>query len=208
MGDLLMVEANAVMGDLMRDINDDLFTEQVDTAGNQILGLEAVADSAGNTSMYGKTRSTANRLAPAAAADTYEAVGGALTTAYLRGAAKKVEVAGARFSDLRYVMHPTQRVKLYELNQSLIQQEHSPRMGIDASGNITWDAIPVIIDGSCQEDAVFVIDMASDYIVISQAPQLVGLAKVGAAESAFIRVYLAHVYEQPRRIHMLDTLTT
>ena len=37
---------------------------------------------------------------------------------------------------------------------------------------------------------------------------MIGLAKVGASESAYISVYLAAVYEQPRRIHMLDTLST
>jgi hypothetical protein len=36
---------------------------------------------------------------------------------------------------------------------------------------------------------------------------MIGLAKIGAADDAYISVYLAAVYEQPRRIHMLNSLT-
>ena len=32
-------------------------------------------------------------------------------------------------------------------------------------------------------------------------------AKVGASEQAYVSIYLAAVYEQPRRIHMKDTLS-
>ena len=205
MGDLLMIEAEARMNDLMRDINNDLFTEQVDTAGNKILGLEAVADSAGNTEMYGKTRSTANRLAPDAAGNTYTEVSGALTTSYMRSAARYVEIEGALRSNLRYVMGAAQRDALFELEDGSIRYGVAPRLGFD--GQPSFDGIPMIIDSSCQTDAVFVIDNESYYIVISRAPQLIGLAKVGAAESAYISVYLAAVYEQPRRIHMLNLLS-
>jgi hypothetical protein len=204
MGDVLMLEAQARMDDLMRDINNDLFTEQVDTAGNKILGLEAVADSAGNTAMYGKTRSTANRLAPTAAGDTYQAIGGALTTAKIREAMRKVEVEGALRSNLRIIVNPKQRDALFELEDGNQNYYNSPQFGFN--GQISYDGVPVIVDSSCQEDALFVVDFASYYLVISKAPQLIGLAKVGAADSAFISVYLAAVYEQPRRIHMLDTL--
>jgi|TARA_Y100000310_G_C20683143_1_gene817289 hypothetical protein len=206
MGDLLLLEAEARMGDMMRDINDDLFTEQVDTAGNQILGLEAVADTAGNTSLYGKTRSTANRLAPGTASDTYNAVGGALTTALIRQAVRLVEVEGARRENLRIIVDPIQRDLLFELEDGNQRYQTQPRFGFE--GQISYDGIPVIVDSSAQNDALFVVDWESYYLVISRAPQMIGLAKVGASESAYISVYLAAVYEQPRRIHMLDTLST
>lgn len=205
LGDILMMEAELRMGDMMRDLNNDLFTEQVDTAGNKVLGLEAVADSAGNTSMYGKTRSTANRLAPAAAGDTYQEVGGAVTTALLREAARKVETEGAMRQNLRYIMHPKQRDAIFELEDGNLRYFQKPDLGF--SGQFFFDGIPVIVDSSCQDDAVFVVDFESYYIVMSRAPQMIGLAKVGAAESAYISTYLAAVYEQPRRIHMLNTLS-
>lgn len=206
MGDVLMLEAEARMRDLLRDINNDLFTEQVDTAGNKILGLEAVADSAGNTAMYGKTRSTANRLAPASATDTYTEVGGALTTAYMRLAARKVEVEGAARGNLRYVMNPAQRDALFELEDGNLNY-YSVQGSLGFDGLPRFDGIPIIVDSSCQTDAVFVVDFESYYLVISRPPQMIGLAKVGAADSAYISVYLAAVYEQPRRVYMLNTLT-
>lgn len=205
MGDILMVEAEARMRDLLKDINNDLFTEQVDTAGNKILGLEAVADSAGNTSMYGKTRSTANRLAPDAAADTYVAVGGALSTSVLRNGAMKVETEGAQRQNLRIVTCPKQRDALFELEDGNQNYFTAARLGFE--GQISYDGIPMIVDSSCQEDSLYIVDFESYYIVMSKAPQMVGLAKVGAAESAYISTYFAVVYEQPRRIHMLNTLT-
>jgi len=205
MGDLLMIEAEARMNDLIRDINNDLFTEQVDTAGNKILGLEAVADSAGNTAMYGKTRSTANRLAPDAAADTYLEVGGALTTAALRNGITKVEVAGAKRGNLRIVTNPAIRDDLFELEDGNQNYFNAPKFGFD--GQISYDGVNVIVDSSCQSDALFIVDFESYYLVVSRAPQMIGLAKVGAAESAYISTYIAAVYERPRRIYMLNTLS-
>ena len=205
MGDLLMLEAEARMGDMMRDFNDDLYTEQVDTAGNKILGLEAVADAAGNTEIYGKTRSTDNRLSPASADDTYEAVGGALTTAYIRGAVRKVEIAGARRENIRIIVNPKQRDALFELEDGNQNYYNAPKFGFD--GQISYDGTNVIVDSSCQIDALFVVDFESYYMIVSRAPQMIGLAKVGAADSAYISMYAAIVYEQPRKIHMLDTLS-
>ena len=204
-GDLFMLESQARMADLMRDINNDLFTEQVDS-GTKVIGLEAVADSAGNTSLYGKTRTAANRLAPDTASDTYNAVGGALTSALLRGAMRKVEVDGALRANLRVVVNPLVRDIIFELEDgNLRYMNNNASLGFD--GAIRYDGVIVIVDSSAQTDAVFVVDFESFYIVISRPPQLVGLAKVGAAEEAYVSVYLAAIYEKPRRVHMLDTVS-
>ena len=205
-GDLFQIEVQARMRDLMRDLNNDLFKENADGDGNQLLGLEAVADSAGNTTLYGFTRSVANRLAPDAAANTYQAIGGALTTAKVRDAYEKIEVDGAFIEDLRIIINPRQRSKLFELEDGNQRYGTPARLGFE--GNISYDGITVIVDSSCQQDALFVVDFASEFIVLSRPPQVIGLAKVGAADEAYISVYLAHVYDKPRRIHMLDTLTT
>ena len=208
MGDLFRVEVEATMRDLMRDINNDLFTEQADGDGTKILGLEAVADSAGNTTLYGLTRSTANRLAPASAGDTYTAVGGALTTANIRLAARKPEIDGASRSNMRIIVNPTVRDLLFELKESARRfNTDAPIIGFNAEGSITVDGLEMWVDSSCQTDAWFVVDLESWYVVVSRAPQLIGLAKVGAAKEAYVSVYLAAVYEKPRRIYMLDTLS-
>lgn len=204
-GDLFRIEAEKAMKDVMKDINKDLFTEQVDS-GTQIIGLEAVADSAGNTTLYGLTRSTTNRLAPASASDTYQAIGGALTTAKIRDALKKVEVEGAYRGNLRIVCNPRVRDVLFELMDDSQRFQGSAAM-FGFTGQVSYDGVPMIVDPDAQTDALFVIDDESYYIVVSRAPQLIGLAKVGAAQEAYVSVYLAAVYEQPRRIHMLDTLS-
>jgi len=209
MGDLFAVEVEATMRDLMRDINNDLFTEQADGDGTKILGLEAVADSAGNNTLYGLTRSSANRLAPDSATDTYTAVGGALTTANIRLAARKPELDGAMRGNLRIIVNPVQRDKLFELKESARRfNTDAPVIGFNAEGNLIVDGIPMWVDSSCQVDAWFVVDLDSYYVVVSRAPQLIGLAKVGAAKEAYISLYFAVVYENPRRIYMLDTLTS
>lgn len=204
LGDLFMIEVQSVMNDMMKEANQDLFTEQTDTDGLKTLGLEAVADSVGNTSMYGKVRSTVNRLAPDSASDTYNAVGGAITTELIRGALRKVEVEGASRSDLRIIVNPKQRDALFELEDGNQNYFNAPKFGFE--GQISYDGVQVIVDPDCPIDALFVVDFSSYYIVMSKAPQLTGLAKIGASESAYLNMYYAVVYEQPRRIHMLDTL--
>jgi hypothetical protein len=207
MGDLFRVEVEKGMRDLMKDINKDLFTEQVDD-GTKILGLEAVADSAGNTTIYGLTRTAANRLAPDAAGDTYQAVGGAVTDALLQGAATKVEEEGAAIANIRYVVSPSMRDKIYQLASSKQRFGGTdPNFGFNTVHKFGYNGYPMIVDFDCPSDAVFVYDDESYYIAIDRAPQLVGLAKVGAADEGYVSTYLAAVYEQPRRIHMLDTLS-
>lgn len=205
LGDLFQVEVDKVLRNVLRDLNGDMFKKTADGDGNAVLGLGAVADSAGSTTLYGKTRSAANRLAPNSASDTYKAVGGAVTTALIRGAATKLEEEGAMRENLRFIMSPARRDKVFGLNDS--NQRFTtvdPNFGF--SGQLRVDGIPAIVDSQCPDNAIFCVDFESYYAVISKAPSLTGLAKVGAAEEAYLELYLAIVYEQPRRIHMLDTL--
>lgn len=205
-GDLFASEVQGRMNDLMRDINNDMFTAQGLETQNKVIGLQYVADAATNTVLYGLTRSTANRLAPATATDTYTSVSGAIITANLRLAMTAVEKEGAMRGNLFMVMNPTQRDKIFALeagNQNYFN--NSAVLGFE--GSFRYDGVPVLVDSSCQTDSIYVIDKESAYIVISRPPTVIGLARVGAAEEAYISVYLATVYEQPRRIYQLDTLT-
>lgn len=205
-GDLFMIEAEKAAADLRKDINGDLYTAQSDNT-TKVLGLEAVADSASHTTMYGKTRSAANRLAPTSAGDSYTDVSGALTTDYLRSAYRFVEVEGAQFGNLRLIMNPNQRQALYELNKSLQHLGLPAAFGFNAGGEQNWDGIPIIIDSDCPTDQAYCVDLESYFVVISRGPQLIGLAKVSAAQEAYVMINLAVVYTQPRRIHMLDNLS-
>lgn len=205
-GDLFMRDAELKMRDLMRDINNDLFTEQADGT-TKVAGLEAVADSAGNTTLYGYTRSsTTNMLSPVTASTTYFLHPRALHETVLRTIARSNEVEGSLRGNLRYVCNPLQRDKIFGLEDTKIRLVNDPKFGF--FGAPSWDGIPIIVDSSCQTDAIFCVDFEVEKIVIGKGPQMVGLAKVGAAQEAYIEIYLAHVYMNPLRISMVNTLPT
>lgn len=208
LGDLFMREVDIQMTKMMKDVNAALFAEVADGTGNSPLGLEAVADSAGNTTLYGYTRSTANRLAPDTASDTYVAVGGALTESALRAKVSYLETEGVSFGDIAIVASPTTRDYLFNLldgNRRFNTTEAS--FGFNKANVPSYDGTPIIVDSDCNSDAIYIIDTMSDVIVMAKAPTMIDLAKVGAATEAYIQMDFAHVYKQPRRIGMLDTLS-
>lgn len=208
LGDLFQLEVTAQMNELMTDVNTALFAAVADGTGNSPLGLEAVADSAGYTTLYGYTRSTANRLAPAAVTDTYIASVTTLTEAVLRNGCTKVETEGALRGNLAIVCSPAVRDFMYNLLDGQRQFINSSAdFGFSKFEVPHWDGIPIIVDPFCTSDSAFIIDTESDVIVIGMEPRVTGLAKVGAATEAYIEMHFAHVYKQPRRIHMLNGIT-
>lgn len=207
LGDLFQLEVDLQMKEMMKDVNVALFAEVADGTGNAPLGLEAVADSAGNTTLYGKTRSIANRLAPTNAADTYLAVGGALTEAAMRTKISYLESEGVRQGDIAIIASPNSRDLLFNLLDGQRRfNTTEASFGFNRMMVPSYDGIPVIVDSDCNSDALYFIDTDSDVIVIGMEPRLVSLAKVGAATEAYVQMDFAHVYKQPRRIGMLDTL--
>jgi hypothetical protein len=206
--DLFQLELDLQMSKMMNDVNAALFAEVADGTGTAPLGLEAVADSAGNTTLYGYSRSTANRLSPDAAADTYVAVGGSLTEAVIRTKLDYLETEGVRFGDIAIIASPASRSYLLNLmdgNRRFMTTEAA--FGFNRQSVAVYDGVPIIVDSDCNADAIYFIDTASDVIVVGMAPQIVQLAKVGAGVEAYVQMDFAHVYKQPRRIGMLDTLS-
>ena len=209
LGDLFQLELDLQMKEMLNDVNAALFAEVADGTGLSPLGLEAVADSAGNTTLYGLTRSTANRLSPDAAGDTYTAVGGALTEALMRAKITNLETEGVRFGDIAIVTSPGVRDFLFNLldgNRRFNTAEAT--FGFNRANVPSYDGIPIIVDSDCNSDAMYFIDTSSDVIVVGMEPRIIELAKVGAATEAYVQMDFAHVYKQPRRIGMLDTLTS
>lgn len=209
LGDLFQLEVDLQMKEMMNDVDKALFAEVADGTGNDPLGLEAVADAAGNTTLYGLTRSTANRLSPATATDTYEAIGGSIVEATLRLKLGILEAEGCNKSDLVIVTHPKVRdylLNLQDTNRRFITTE--AKFGFDIVSQVAqFDGHPIITDHNCNSDALYIIDKTQDVIVIGMEPKLISLAKVGAATEAYVEMHFAHVYKQPRRINMMDTLS-
>lgn len=210
LGDLFRLELDVQMKKMMNDVDAALFAEVADGTGNAPLGLEAVADSVGNTTLYGLTRSTANRLSPDTAADTYEAIAGDLTEGKLRSKITYLRSEGSILDDLAIVAHPTSYGYLLNLldgNRRFMTT--GATFGFNQKMVAQFDGLPVIVDHNCPSDALFVIDSSQDAcaIVIGQEPKIISLAKVGAATEAYVQMDFAFVYKQPRRISMLDTLS-
>ena len=208
LGDLFQLEVDLQMNEMMKDINAALFAEVADGTGNAPLGLEAVADSTGNTALYGYTRSAANRLSADSLAATYAAVSGNLTEKALRECVSNLEEEGSRLSNIAYIASPQTRDYLFNLldgNRRWNTTEAT--FGFSKMMVPSFDGIPIITDSDCNADAIFVIDTEVDVIVMGMEPRIVSLAKVGAATEGYIEMHFAHVYKQPRRIYMLDTLS-
>ena len=61
-GDVFQAEVESATRALLSTMNVDLFAENGAFTATQFLGLEYIADSTGNTTLYGLTRSTTNLL--------------------------------------------------------------------------------------------------------------------------------------------------
>lgn len=207
LGDLFQLELDLQSKELMNDVNEAIFAEVADGTNNHPLGLEAVADSAGNTTMYGLTRSTANRLSPDAAGDTYTAVAGAITEAAMRTKMSTMETAGVKLGRMAIIASPTTRDLLF----NLLDGERrfgttEAQFGFNKMMVPVYDGVPIVVDADCNTDALYFIDRDSDKIIIAMEPRIISLAKVGAATEAYVEMHFAHVYKEPRKIGMLDTL--
>lgn len=214
LGDLFQREVEIQMNELMVDVEKALFTEQADGDGNKPLGLEAVADSTGNATIYGKSRTTANRLKTSALTGTLVTQAGVLTEDALRNGFDLLETEGSRKEDLAIITNPLGRSRLFNL---LDGQRRFPDVeatfGFNRMMVPSHDGVPIIISPFCtstvhtadnSKTCYYIIDTNADKIVVAMAPQLISLAKVGAGTEAYLEYHFAHIYEQPRRIHMID----
>lgn len=208
LGDLFQLEVGVQMNYMMQVVDASLFAEMADGTGNDPLGLEAVADSAGNTTLYGLTRSTANRLSPESAVHTYTSMSASLTEGVLRYYLDRLEIAGTPRNKVAIVCHPTIRSYLYNLLDGQRQfLTTEAQFGFTRMGIPHYDGTPIIVDHNCEATSMFVIDTDNDVIVMAMEPRLVSLAKVGAATEGYLEMHFAHVYKEPRKIAQLKAIT-
>jgi hypothetical protein len=222
-GDLLAIEVERAAKFVAQSMASDIFKENADGASVQLLGLEAVADSTGNTTLYGKTRSTANRLKAATLTDTYVSTSEAITSSVLRTGYEKVLAAGSNVSDIVITMNPAQCTKLFNtfdntaatynsiINSPVLTMQGAPAsFGFQRNVIPHFDGIPIIRDYNCQTDAFYVVDVSAEkgFVLVTSKPLgLRGLAKIGASEAAFVNFYGCTVYKNPRNVFLHDGLT-
>ena len=218
LGDLFQAEVQLQMDQMMIDVESDIFAEVADGTGVKALGLEAVADQTGNTTLYGYTRSTTNRLANTSLATCYVNAAAAIAESTIRNGIQIMATHGVHPSKMAIVTSPKGKNFIFNLldtnrrfNTTLAE------FGFDQKTVSTYDGIPVIESWKCDSTlatstsstaCLYIIDVDSDVIVMAMEPKLVGLAKVGPATEAYLEMNFAHVYMQPRKIHMIDNFST
>lgn len=223
-GDLLGLEIQRASEAVVDSMNADLFKPKSDdTAGwKGFVGLLGVADSATYTSLYGKTRSAANRLLDATTANTYVSTAEAISVSVIRSGYEKVLAQGSDLSSLAIVIHPTQMRRLWDTEDSAIRNNiltmagAPPSFGFNRAVVPHLDGIPMIRDYRCESSAAAadcfgVVDLSPSkgfVLVVSKPLGVRGLAKVGTSESAYVSFWGAAVYKAPRNVFMHDSLTT
>lgn len=221
-GDLLGQQIERASKIVVQSMAADIFKENADGDGNQFLGLEAVADSTGNATLYGKTRTAANRLKTATLAETYDTTSEAISVSLVREGYEQVLGRGSALSDIVIVTNPLQVRKLFDSQDNTAATYNStvvhpvsfdaapPEFGFKRSLIPHIDGIPIIRDYNCNTDDYYVVDISKEkgfVLVVSKPLGVRGLAKVGTSESAYVNFYGATVYKSPRNIFMHGGLT-
>jgi hypothetical protein len=188
-GDVFAQEVRDSTDDLMQTMNEDLFKEVGAETAAGVIGFEYITDSAGNTTLYNLTRSTTNKLAPDAAADTYiNASAADVSVANLRSAKRQALKEGAMLNNLVFICDHIQGDKIrgiYDAAQRPIPT--SSRFGFE--GRIEFDGIPIFEDKDCNDDDIWLVDLETHRIAVWVPPTLEMLGKDADSQKGFIKTY-------------------
>jgi len=189
-GDVFALEVASATEDLLSYANIQLFAETGLETGAQPIGFEYITDSAGNTSLYGYTRSAhVGFLNPTSAGDTYINGNSAdVSIGNLRAAKRQAIKLGADKNNLFFVCDHIQGDKfrgIYDAIQRVAPT--SSRFGFE--GMLEIDGIPIFEDKDCNDDDWFLIDGATHRLAIWVPPTLEMLGKDSDADKGFIKMY-------------------
>jgi hypothetical protein len=200
--DGLQIEIASGTEDLMSVINVALFAEVgLETAAG-VIGFEYITDQAGNTTLYSETsRTQANGLASTTTADNY--INGAsadLSITNLRAAKRKVVgTEGADANNVIYIGSFIQGDKLrgiYDAAQRPIPT--SSRFGFE--GMMSFDGYPFFEDKDCNDDDVFMVDLATHKIAIFVPPTVIMMGIDSDSTKGFVKTYFATYNTAPRKM--------
>jgi glucan-binding YG repeat protein len=138
--------------------NQALFDENAgNKSGAEPLGIPAITDSAGNTTLYDTTRSATNKLSPDAAGDTYVTGAAGLTEPMLRDAIEQATTDGSDINDLVFVGTPAVINKykaLFDNKERLVP--YSDRAGFKNAPD--FEGVPLFADKDSKASSLFLID--------------------------------------------------
>jgi len=195
--------------DMLAVLNAALFAEAGLETADAIIGFEYITDSAGNTTLYNLTRSSANKLAPASAGDTYiDGSSAVVSMTNLRAAIRQCVTDGSNKRDLVFITHPTQgdmlRGKFDDSRRMLTARDTD----FGFSTDLFVDGVPVFEDKDCNTDDWFCVDLSAHRVGMWIPPTIERLGKSADSEDAFIKMYLATYNRAPRRMVQIHTNAT
>lgn len=226
-GDLLGKELQRAAEAVTQSMAADLFKGKTEASAGWVgfNGLIGYADSSTHATLFGKTRSAANRLLDATLANTYDSTSEAISVSLVREGYEKVLAHGSSLADLAIVAHPTQVRKLFDSEDGAIRYNSPSQQLVMAAAPASWgfsraiiphlDGIPVIRDYHCESSAAAadmfaVVDLSLSkgfVLVVSKPLGARGLAKIGTSEAAYVNFWGAAVYKSPRNVFVHDSLT-
>jgi len=200
-GDVFAQEVLDSTMDMMAVLNSALYAEVGAETAAAIIGFEYITDSAGNGTLYNLTRSSANKLSPDSAGDTYiNQSSTIISMTNLRAAIKQVTTDGANKARLVWFTSPTQGNMLrgkFDDSRRLLKPTDT---SFGFTTDLFVDGVPVFEDKDCNSDDWFLVDLDSHRIAIWVPPTIEKLGKSSDAEEAFIKMYLATYNRAPRRM--------
>ena len=206
-GSALASEIEFATYDLKKEINTDLYTEQGLESAAKIIGFEYIADGAGNTSLYGETRSSANGLKAGTVADTYVDGSTGSLKDHLRTLIRKIKVDGGNKKGIKIFMNDLQLQRLKGEEDNALRYEPGAS-NIGFAPSLTFEGYGIVEDVDCPEAKVFVEDTSSVELRFWVTPTTEMLGKRSDSSEGFIKTYLAAIYKAPRRVTMIHSLPT
>ena len=207
-GDVFAEEVKEATVDLLSVINSALFAEVGAETAAGVIGFEYIADSAGNTTLYGYSRSSTTDsanvfLSPSSAGDTFiDGSSQDITLANMRKAKRQALKEGAQISNLVFITDHIQGDKfrgIYDAAQR--NMPTSARWGFE--GRPEFDGIPIFEDKDCADDDWWLIDLESHRVAVWVPPTLEMLGKDADSVKGFIKTYFATYNRYIRRMVMI-----
>lgn len=207
-GDVWNVEIASATEDLLSLMNEALFAEKGAETDTEPLGFEYITDSVGNTTLYGVTRSAANKLAPDTATDTYIDGAAGFSLPLARQAITHCTKDGSKKRNLFFVCDPVVGDYIKE-SQDDKQRYNAPtmtRFGFET--DLFIDGVPVLEDKDCNDDDLFLVDKMHHKIHFWVPPTLELLGKTADSEKGFVKTYYAVANTAPRRMVQIYGITS
>lgn len=197
-GDVFSKEVEDSTVDLLSKMNQALFAEKGAETDAEIIGLPYLTDAAGNTTLYGLTRSGFSYMSGNSGATYINASGADISLKLLRQAIEQaVASSNSDVEDLLFVCDWKQYHKfkgIYDAAQR--NYETTKRFGFD--GMLAFDGVPILVDKDCKAQSWFLVDVRHGYrVAVWVPPTLEMLGKDADSMKGFIKTYFATYSRMP-----------